>query len=269
MNKSIHKLLGKLLLSSAALCWMSCDSESVSSPSNEPVPSSSSNPVPNSSSETPASSSSGPETSSSEVQANSSSSNNVPSSSSSNPAPSSSETSAPTSSSETPAPNSSSETPASSSSGASKAFINIEEELSKLKRPDTTGLRGTCISEMSHCFTIENFYATYSDEIDAERIASEKIEKLLQSEQALSFSLGKLKCYEDMIGYSAMPDYGISWCYSSDREIKTDDSCEAKKVRIDDEYIEALINNDLSKRHTYQRTFEKINRDAAECDALE
>ena len=122
---------------------------------------------------------------------------------------------------------------------------------------------------MSHCFTIENFYATYSDEIDAERIASEKIEKLLQSEQALSFSLGKLKCYEDMIGYSAMPDYGISWCYSSDREIKTDDSCEAKKVRIDDEYIEALINNDLSKRHTYQRTFEKINRDAAECDALE
>ena len=267
MNKSIHKLLGKLLLSSAALCWMSCDSESVSSPSNEPVPSSSSNPVPNSSSETPASSSSGPETSSSEVQANSSSSNNVPSSSSSNPAPSSSETSAPTSSSETPV--SSSSKPITSSSGASKAFINIEEELSKLKRPDTTGLRGTCISEMSHCFTIENFYATYSDEIDAERIASEKIEKLLQSEQALSFSLGKLKCYEDMIGYSAMPDYGISWCYSSDREIKTDDSCEAEKVRIDDEYIEALINNDLSKRHTYQRTFEKINRDAAECDALE
>jgi hypothetical protein len=122
---------------------------------------------------------------------------------------------------------------------------------------------------MSHCFTIENFYATYSDEIDAERIASEKIEKLLQSEQALSFSLGKLKCYEDMIGYSAMPDYGISWCYSSDREIKTDDSCEAEKVRIDDEYIEALINNDLSKRHTYQRTFEKINRDAARCDSLE
>ena len=228
MNKSIHKLLGKLLLSGAALCWMSCDSESVSSPSSEPVPSSSSN-----------------------------------------PAPSSSETSAPTSSSESPAPNSSSETPASSSSGASKAFINIEEELSKLKRPDTTGLRGTCISEKSHCLTIENFYATYSDEIDAERIASEKIEKLLQSEQALSFSLGKLKCYEDMIGYSAMPDYGISWCYSSDREIKTDDSCEAEKVRIDDEYIEALINNDLSMRHTYQRTFEKINRDAARCDSLE
>ena len=246
MNKSIHKLLGKLLLSGAALCWMSCDSESVSSPSGEPVPSSSSNPAP-SSSETSA-----------------------PTSSSETSAPtSSSETPAPNSSSETPAPNSSSETPASSSSGASKAFINIEEELSKLKRPDTTGLRGTCISEMSHCFTIENFYATYSDEIDAERIASEKIEKLLQSEQALSFSLGKLKCYEDMIGYSAMPDYGISWCYSSDREIKTDDSCEAKKVRIDDEYIEALINNDLSKRHTYQRTFEKINRDAAECDALE
>ena len=264
MNKSIHKLLGKLLLSSAALCWMSCDSESVSSPSNEPVPSSSSNPAP-SSSETSA------PTSSSETSAPTSSSETpAPNSSSETPAPnSSSETPAPNSSSETPAPNSSSETPASSSSGASKDFIDIEEELSKLKRPDTTGLRGTCISEMSHCFTIENFYATYSDEIDAERIASEKIEKLLQSEQALSFSLGKLKCYEDMIGYSAMPDYGISWCYSSDREIKTDDSCEAEKVRIDDEYIEALINNDLSKRHTYQRTFEKINRDAAECDALE
>lgn len=150
-----------------------------------------------------------------------------------------------------------------------KDFINIEEELSKIKRPDTTGLLGKCISESSHCSTIENFYATYSDQNDAERIASKKIEKLLQSEQASSFSLEKLKCYEDMIGYSEMPDYGVPWCSNPNREIKTDDSCEAEKVRIDDEYIEALINNDLSKRHTYQRTFEKINRDAAECDALE
>ena len=193
MGKRFHKLLGKLFLSSAALCWMSCDSTSTGA--EETIPSSSSAP--------------------------------------------------------------------------SKDFIDIEAELSKLKRPDTTGLLGKCISESSHCSTIENFYATYSDQNDAERIASKKIEKLLQSEKASSFSLEKLKCYEDMIGYSEMPDYGVPWCSSPNREKKTDDFCEAGEVRIDQEYIDAIINNDLSKRELYQSIFEGINHDAAECDALE
>ena len=262
MNKSIHKLLGKLLLSSAALCWMSCDSESVSSPSSEPVPSSSSNPVPNSSSETPASSSSGPETSSSEVQANSSSSNNVPSSSSISEASSSSKK-APISC----------KAPTSSSSAKreppQKATFDIEQTLSAMSQ-DTTGLIGQCIPSMRACVIQmesydKNFYEyglAGQERNHAMDFVNSELDSLLESPRGATFSEEKRNCILNLkySYWEATPDYGIPPWYS----------CEDNgDVQIDEAYIRAILTLDSLSREEYKKILEETNEKAAECDALE
>ncbi|MBO4714263.1 MAG: hypothetical protein J5615_10350 [Fibrobacter sp.] len=200
-------------------------------------------------------------------------------SSSSNPAPSSSETSAPTSSSETPVPNSSSETPASSSSGASKAFINIEEELLKLKRPDTTGLRGTCTTEYDACMRsiLSDRYSEYvsyigrSGNIDASFIAEKKINEFLESPNGASLSENIKNCYKGatyLINTGAL-DYGVVPCHASieiEKEIGKNDSCE---VTIDDSYINNLLKEDENHRLDFQDALKKVNDEIARCNSLE
>ena len=202
MNKSIHKLLGKLLLSGAALCWMSCDSESVSSPSSEPVP------------------------------------------------------------------NSSSETPASSSSGASKAFINIEEELSKLQPTDTTELRGKCIPEHRYCETINGWSSHYAAESHAASIAIEKLEEKHKDEP--NFWYGNNSCYRNILGgLGNAPEYGVPECpVSGPTPCETDGNGYSlyNEVHIDDAYIEALLRKEKDYYETVKSTLEEINQGMEKCN---
>ena len=228
MNKSVRKFLGNTFLSATALCWMSCDSSSSSSPVSIPdeIPTSSS-------SDLPASSSSVTESS--------------------------------------PSTESSSDAESSSSIGKisdSKDFIDIDEELSKLTPPDTTGLRGQCISEQQHCETIENYNAYFNDAWQVEVIAREKRDSILKD--SATFSSYKLKCYKDLIEHAMAPVYGVSWCSNPNREKNTDETCETEgQIRIDEEYLKALHDNYNTKRTNYQRIFENINEKAKECEDRE
>ena len=192
----------------------------------------------------------------------------------------------PTSSSNEPIPNSSSETPVSSSSkpitsssDTTKAFINIEEELSKLKRPDTTGLRGTCTTEYDACMRsiLSDRYSEYvsyigrSGNIDASFIAKKKINEFLESPNGASLSENIKNCYKGatyLINTGAL-DYGVVPCYASieiEKEIEKNDSCE---VTIDDSYINNLLKEDENHRLDFQDALKKVNDEIARCNSLE
>ena len=231
MNKKIHNFFGNLFLSATALCWMSCDSSSSTSPVSIPDEN------PTSSSDLPALSSSDHPTSSNDTESS-------------------------------PSTESSSDAASSSSIGKisdSKDFINIDEELSKLTPPDTTGLRGQCISEQQHCETIENYNAYFNDAWQVEVIAREKRDSILKD--SASFSSYKLKCYKDLIEQAMAPVYGVSWCSNPNREKNTDETCETEgQIRIDEEYLKALQDNYNAKRTNYQKIFEDINEKAKKCE---
>ena len=116
-----------------------------------------------------------------------------------------------------------------------KDFINIEEELSKMKRPDTTGLRGTCTTEYDACMRsiLSNRYSEYVSYIgrvghlEASSIAKEKINEFLESPNGASLSESIRNCYKgatQLISLAAL-DYGVIPCNSS-IEIGKEDSCE-------------------------------------------
>lgn len=128
---------------------------------------------------------------------------------------------------------------------------------------------GKCISEQKKCETIENYNSYYTHRFQAKMIAYEKLDSIFHSEGVLSFSTKKRKCYEDLIGFTGMPVYGVSWCSNPDREKETDDSCNPGEARIDQEYIEALLRNDSLTRNTYRETLKEINSNALECEGLE
>ena len=234
MTKKIHNFFGNLFLSATALCWMSCDSSSSTSPVSIPDEN------PTSSSDLPALSSSDHPTSSNDTESS-------------------------------PSTESSSNAASSSSIGKisnSKDFIDIDEELSKLTPPDTTGLRGQCISEQQHCETIENYNAYFNDAWQVEVIAREKRDSILKD--SATFSSYKLKCYKDLIEHAMTPVYGVSWCSNPNREKNTDETCETEgQIRIDEEYLKALHDNYNTKRTNYQRIFENINEKAKECEDRE
>jgi hypothetical protein len=146
-------------------------------------------------------------------------------------------------------------------------LIDIEQEMAKLTPPDTTGLRGKCISEMDYCKTIENFNGSIKYENNAIWTAKAKLDSLINNEQNDSFSNRKKRCYEDAIGNVFLPLYGVSSCSDSNQRRKFDESCEMQEaVRIDDAYLKALQKNDSLERYVTQRTFEKINEKIAKCD---
>lgn len=171
-----------------------------------------------------------------------------------NPASSSSE-SIPTSSSES----------TTSSNGTSNAFINIEEELSKLERPDTTGLRGTTVSGYNACITriLANENSEYiayigrGGEIEAERVVDNRIEAFLESPKGASLSQSLKNCYKSatyLISAGAL-DYGVIPCssYSDD-------------VIVDDNYINNLLEADEIKRKDFKKALERVNKHLAECE---
>lgn len=174
-------------------------------------------------------------------------------------------------------------------------FIDIEQELSKISQPDTTGLRGKCISAYSFCETIEDFNAYYYNRQWASSIAQEKIDSLLNAPQSSLFSSIKKSCYKDLIELEFMPEYGVSPCYDV-LEIEAfepsthEDSvfieehkaryeaylkkynlteCESGSVVVGDKYIEAILENDQYERSIIQSRLEEINEKAAACDNLE
>ena len=170
----------------------------------------------------------------------------------------------PASSSSEAIPTSSSK-PMKSSNGASNAFINIEEELSKLERPDTTGLRGTTVTGYKACITEilanENSeyinYLVQSGEFQAERVVDDRIEAFLESPKGASLSQRLKNCYKSatyLINAAAL-DYGVVPCRS-----------ESEDVIVDDNYINNLLAADEIKRRNFKNALERVNEKLAECE---
>ena len=170
----------------------------------------------------------------------------------------------PASSSSDPVPTSSSES-ITSSNGTSNAFFNIEEELSKLKRPDTTGLRGTTVSGYQACINgilaDENSeyiaYMVRSGEFEAARVVDDRIEAFLESPKGASLPQSLKNCYKSatyLIGAAAL-DYGVVPCHS-----------ESEDVIVDDNYINNLLAADEIKRKDFKKALERVNERIAECE---
>lgn len=220
MNKRVRKIFGNLFISSTALLWTACGSDSASAP-DITIPQAGNNPA-SSSSESIQTSSNG---------------------------------SVPTSSSES----------ITSSNGTSNAFFNIEEELSKLKRPDTTGLRGTTVSGYQACINgilaNENSeyiaYMVRSGEFEAAQVVVDRIEAFLESPKGASLPQSLKNCYKSatyLIGAAAL-DYGVVPCHS-----------ESEDVIVDDNYINNLLAADEIKRKDFKKALERVNERIAECE---
>ena len=173
----------------------------------------------------------------------------------------------PASSSSEPVPNSSSDS-TTSSSGTSKAFINIEEELSQIKPTDTTGLRGKCIPEHEYCETINGWGSHYAAEAHAASIAINKLED--QHKDTPDYWYGNNYCYRTLLGgLGNAPVYGVPEC-----PISGSTPCETNgngyslynEVHIDDAYIEALQRKEEDYYETVKSTLEKINQGMEKCN---
>ena len=177
------------------------------------------------------------------------------------------------------------------------AFIDIDQELAKIKQPDTTGLIGQCISATSYCDKTTNFNAYYKHVATAGFIAQEKIDTLLNANK---ISQAKYDCYNNSIEIENTPLYGVSSCHElshfetapydendsltaeymkmRQKQIQeeyqnflkeynlTECDTAAHKVFINDEYIKAIFENDQYKRETIRAKLEKINEKFDKCD---
>ena len=170
-------------------------------------------------------------------------------------------------SSSNPIPNSSSDS-TTSSSGTSKAFINIEEELSQIKPTDTTGLRGKCIPEREYCETINGWGSHYAAEAHAASIAINKLKD--QHKDTPDYWYGNNYCYRTLLGgLGNAPEYGVPEC-----PISGSTPCETNgngyslynEVHIDDAYIEALQRKEEDYYETVKSTLEKINQGMEKCN---
>ncbi len=155
-----------------------------------------------------------------------------------------------------------------SASNEPRPFIDIEKELSKLEKPDTTGLRGTTVSGFNACITgIQahenseyNAYIGQSGVSEAEMVAEDRIEEFLESPKGASLSESLKSCYKGAtyLIFSAALDYGVVPCYS-----------EPEEVTVDDHYINNLLAADEIMRKNFKNTLETINVHIAGCDSLE
>ena len=173
-------------------------------------------------------------------------------------------------------------------------LIDIEQELAKLQQPDTTGLRGQCISAQSYCDEIENFNAYYNHANKANAIARKKIDTLFKSKK---ISKAKYECYNNKLEIEFLPEYGVSSCYELNYPINysfdENDSlfaeyvarrqnfykeyveqynlteCDTQKVLIDNQYINVILENDQYMRKTIQSKLEAINEKMDECASVD
>ena len=173
-------------------------------------------------------------------------------------------------------------------------LIDIEQELAKLQQPDTTGVRGQCISAESYCDEIENFNAYYYNANTANSIARRKIDTLFKSKK---ISKAKYECYNNKLEIEFLPEYGVSSCYELNYPINYSfdekDSlfaeyvamrqnfykkyveqynlteCDTQKVLIDNQYINVILENDQYMRKTIQSKLEAINKKMDECASVD
>ena len=155
-----------------------------------------------------------------------------------------------------------------SASNEPRPFIDIEKELSKLEKPDTTGLRGTTVSGFNACITgIQahenseyNAYIGQSGVSEAEMVAEDRIEEFLESPKGAALSDSIRNCYKSanyLISAGAL-DYGVIPCSSYPDE-----------VIVDDQYINNLLKADEIKRNSFKKALERVNEYIADCDSLE
>ena len=178
------------------------------------------------------------------------------------------------------------------------ATIDIDQELAKIKQPDTTGLIGQCISAASYCNNVTNHNAYYFHAATASGIALEKIDTLLNANK---ISQAKYDCLKKSIQIEniPLPLYGVSPCYEIDpllgsfdeddsllteyfktREKETQIAYQnflkeynltecnpsAHKVFINNQYINAILEKDQYERQTIRSKLEIINEKFDKCD---
>ena len=182
------------------------------------------------------------------------------------------------------------------------AIIDIDQELAKIKQPDTTGLIGQCISAESYCHDVTAYNAYYLHAAAAGSIAREKIDTLLNANK---ISKAKYDCFKESIEIENMPLYGVSSCYELSHfevvpifetypdemdslEIEylktrqkekqdgyqnflkkynlTECDTAAHKVFINEQYINEIFKNDQYERKTIREKLEKINEKFDKCD---
>ena len=164
--------------------------------------------------------------------------------------------------------NSSSSKALSSSSAEPKPFIDVEQELAKIKPTDTTGLRGKCIPEYEYCEMINGWSSHYAAKAHAASIAINKLED--QHKDTPDYWYGSNYCYRTLLsGLGNAPVYGVPEC-----PISGSTPCETNgngyslynEVHIDDAYIEVLQRKDKGYYETVKKTLEEINQGMEECN---
>ena len=155
-----------------------------------------------------------------------------------------------------------------SASNEPRPFIDIEKELSKLEKPDTTGLRGTTVSGYKACIAGilaagPSEYTSYigdDGEFEAKGVVDNRIEEFLESPKGAALSDSIRNCYKSakyLISAGAL-DYGVIPCSSYSDE-----------VIVDDQYINNLLKADELKRSSFKNSLERVNEYIADCDSLE
>ena len=154
-----------------------------------------------------------------------------------------------------------------SASNEPRPFIDIEKELSKLEKPDTTGLRGTTVSGYKACIAGilaagPSEYTSYigdDGEFEAKGVVDNRIEEFLESPKGAALSDSIRNCYKSakyLISAGAL-DYGVIPCGSYPDE-----------VIVDDQYINNLLKADEIKRSSFKNSLERVNEYIADCDSL-
>lgn len=148
-----------------------------------------------------------------------------------------------------------------------KPFIDVEQELAKIKPTDTTGLRGKSIPEDEYCEMINGWSSHYEAQFHAASIALEKIYE--QHKDEPNYRYGYNSCYSNLFdALLTTPEYGVPACPSSltSCELEDDPYNVYHGVRIDDAYIAELQRNEKIYYETLKSTLEEINEGMKECN---
>lgn len=256
----IRDTLGKLVLATATLLWVSCDD----SGSNAPIETSAKS-----------SSSAGVEPTSFETSSESLATSSEPAqvSSSSKIAPNSSATPLPVSS-ESFVPNS--------------YLISVDEFLSNYVT-DTTGLRGKCITKENYCKAVAYEWGYRVTEMNARGVYSDKLDTLLNHDDN-QMNLAKKNCLSELVKRLRIPEnpplYGASPCggisgTSGDyfpeykgQDCELDESAENRwndtvGAIVDEAYIKQLAAHNDDVRERAIEEFGRIEASMDSCDRLE
>ena len=184
-------------------------------------------------------------------------------------------------------------------------LIDIEQELAKIQQPDTTGLREQCVSVKDYCDVIHDYHTPLSNGYDAKAPARNKVNERLNSK---NLSDAERKCYErlaqSLSPIIAMPLYGVPYCDSfgaieiyqdvdlplENQDVYLNNEIKSKQevyqsylkennltacspitegVVIDDQYINAALENEQRNRDVFRSDLEVINKQAAECESYD